>query len=66
MKTLAHTLAAASLLFGAAAGTQAQVVNLYTARHYQTDEALYTNFTKETGIKINRSEAKEEIGRAHV
>ena len=60
MKTLAHTLAAASLLFGAAAGTQAQVVNLYTARHYQTDEALYTNFTKETGIKINRIEGKED------
>ncbi len=35
-------------------------LNLYTARHYQTDEALYNNFTKQTGIKINRIEAKED------
>ena len=37
-----------------------QVLNLYSARHYQTDEALYANFTKQTGIKINRIEAKED------
>jgi iron(III) transport system substrate-binding protein len=36
------------------------VVNVYSARHYQTDEAMYANFTKETGIKINRIEGKEE------
>lgn len=35
-------------------------LNLYSARHYQTDEALYTNFTKQTGIRINRIEAKED------
>jgi iron(III) transport system substrate-binding protein len=35
-------------------------LNLYSARHYQTDEALYANFTKETGIKINRIEGKED------
>ncbi|MCB1957852.1 MAG: Fe(3+) ABC transporter substrate-binding protein [Rhodocyclaceae bacterium] len=35
-------------------------LNLYTARHYQTDEALYANFTKATGIKINRIEGKED------
>jgi iron(III) transport system substrate-binding protein len=35
-------------------------LNIYTARHYQTDEALYTNFTKETGIKINRIEGAED------
>lgn len=35
-------------------------LNLYSARHYQTDEALYTDFTKQTGIKINRIEAKED------
>jgi iron(III) transport system substrate-binding protein len=59
MKTLALTLTAAAALLGAA-GAQAQVVNLYTARHYQTDEALYANFTKETGIKVNRIEGKED------
>lgn len=36
------------------------VVNLYSARHYQTDEALYANFTKQTGIRINRIEAGDE------
>ena len=36
------------------------VLNLYSARHYQTDEALYANFTKQTGIKINRIEGKED------
>ena len=39
---------------------QEKVLNLYSARHYQTDEALYANFTKQTGIKINRIEAKED------
>jgi iron(III) transport system substrate-binding protein len=35
-------------------------LNIYSARHYQSDEALYGNFTKQTGIKINRIEAKED------
>jgi len=34
-------------------------LNLYSARHYQTDEALYSDFTKRTGIKINRIEADD-------
>jgi iron(III) transport system substrate-binding protein len=54
------TAVAATL--GAALPAQAQerVLNLYSARHYQTDEALYTNFTKATGIKINRIEMGDE------
>jgi iron(III) transport system substrate-binding protein len=43
-----------------AASAQEQVLNLYSARHYQTDEALYQNFTKQTGIKINRIEAGDD------
>lgn len=39
---------------------QEKVLNLYSARHYQTDEALYADFTKQTGIKINRIEGKED------
>ena len=35
-----------------------QVLNLYSSRHYQTDEALYTDFTDQTGIEIRRLEAK--------
>ena len=42
-----------------AACAQEQVLNLYSARHYQTDEALYGNFTKSTGIKINRVDADD-------
>jgi len=36
------------------------VLNLYSARHYQTDEALYANFTRATGIRINRIEAGDD------
>ncbi len=39
---------------------QEKVLNLYSSRHYNTDEALYANFTKQTGIKINRIEAGED------
>jgi len=35
-------------------------LNLYSSRHYQTDEALYSSFTKATGIKLNRIEAGED------
>jgi iron(III) transport system substrate-binding protein len=35
------------------------VLNLYSARHYSTDEALYTNFSKATGIKVNRVDADD-------
>lgn len=54
---LSIVLAAAS----AALGTQAQdkVLNLYSARHYQTDEVMYDTFTKTTGIKINRVDADD-------
>ena len=37
-----------------------KVLNLYSARHYQTDEALYSEFTRRTGIRINRIEAGDE------
>ena len=32
-------------------------VNIYTSRHYDTDLALYGDFTKATGIKVNKIEA---------
>ena len=54
------TLLATMLGFAALPGNaQDRVLNLYSARHYQTDEALYANFTKQTGIRINRIEAGE-------
>jgi iron(III) transport system substrate-binding protein len=50
-----------SILLAVSAGAfaQEQVLNLYSARHYSTDEALYANFTKATGIKINRVDADD-------
>ncbi len=47
------------LLWGAGVlQAQEQTLNLYSARHYQADEALYENFTRQTGIRINRIEGK--------
>mgnify|MGYP003350705559 CR=1 FL=1 len=57
---LRHAAVIAALTAAAVNGAQAQVLNLYSARHYQTDEALYANFTKATGIRINRIEAGDE------
>lgn len=51
-------LSAATALTSAHA--QDKVLNLYSARHYSTDEALYSNFTKTTGIKINRIDGGED------
>jgi iron(III) transport system substrate-binding protein len=53
-------LATVLLLAAGATPAQDNVLNLYSARHYQTDEALYDNFTKATGIKINRLDGKED------
>ena len=46
-------------LFSASALANEQVINLYSARHYPTDEALYNDFTKATGIKINRVDSDD-------
>jgi iron(III) transport system substrate-binding protein len=43
-----------------ALAAQEKVMNLYTARHYATDEAFYSGFTKLTGIKLNRIEGGED------
>lgn len=46
----------------AAQGTalaQDKVLNIYSARHYQTDEVLYDTFTRTSGIKINRVDADD-------
>ncbi len=49
-----------SAMLATGANAEDKVLNLYSARHYQTDETLYTNFTKQTGIQINRIDGKEE------
>jgi iron(III) transport system substrate-binding protein len=45
---------------GSPAEASSKELNIYSARHYQTDEALYERFTKETGIKVNRIEDSGE------
>lgn len=62
MRRLFIAYAAMLTLLGGAgsAAASSKVLNLYTARHYQTDEALYTNFTRLTGIRVNRIEGKED------
>lgn len=58
--SLARPLVAATLALAAGlAQAQTPTLNLYSARHYQTDEALYANFTKATGIRINRVDADD-------
>lgn len=58
-----HRLFFFAVAVGLVAGSafaQEKVLNLYSSRHYQTDEALYTSFTRLTGIRINRIEAGED------
>jgi iron(III) transport system substrate-binding protein len=59
LKLVGHGLAWAAVCAAPVAMAQERVLNLYSARHYQTDEALYENFTKATGIRINRVEADD-------
>jgi iron(III) transport system substrate-binding protein len=42
------------------AWAQGGTLNLYSARHYKTDEALYGNFADLTGVKINRVDAEPD------
>jgi len=64
-RTAAISLVGAVLVSGtlglSVAGAADRELNLYSSRHYQTDEALYEGFTKATGIKINRIEGKADV-----
>ena len=60
MKPIARLIAVALATLSLSVHADDKVLNLYSARHYQTDEALYANFTKQTGITINRIEGKED------
>jgi iron(III) transport system substrate-binding protein len=37
-----------------------QVVNVFTARHYDVDSQIYAEFTKQTGIKVNEIKGTAE------
>src|SRR3546814_16286051 len=56
-RTVLQTAIAAVVLAGGMPAQAQEVLNIYSARHYQTDDALYSGFTEQTGIDINRNEA---------
>ncbi|NDL67273.1 Fe(3+) ABC transporter substrate-binding protein [Anaerotalea alkaliphila] len=75
IRALASALLAAGILAGcagnstptsqveagkSAAPADAGVVNLYTDRHYDTDDALYAKFKEETGITVNVVKGKSD------
>ncbi|HAJ46028.1 MAG TPA: Fe(3+) ABC transporter substrate-binding protein [Alphaproteobacteria bacterium] len=59
-QTIVKSLLGACGALVAAGSLGAAKVNVYPARHYEGDAALYDAFTKETGIKVNRKEGKPE------
>ncbi|NOR31993.1 MAG: extracellular solute-binding protein [Sulfitobacter sp.] len=59
--TLTKSTFAAVLLASVAMPVFAEgQLNLYSSRHYDTDEKLYSDFTDQTGITINRIEGKAD------
>ena len=52
--------AVSTLATGVYAESHAGEVNLYSSRHYDTDERLYSDFTELTGIAVNRIEGKAD------
>ena len=58
LKTLAQAFAL-SLTFSAALVQAAEVIHIYSARHYPSDEQLYQGFTQKTGIEIKRVDADD-------
>ena len=41
-------------------GMAAEVVNVYSARHYDTDDRIYSAFEEQTGIKVRLIEGKSD------
>lgn len=56
----AAAAAGATLFAPAVLRAQSKEVNLYSSRHYNTDERLYSDFTARTGIAVNRVEANAD------
>ncbi len=53
MNSVLRFLAIAVITFVSVGSSFANEVNLYTSRHYDSDDALYQKFTNDTGIKVN-------------
>jgi iron(III) transport system substrate-binding protein len=52
--------ASVALTLGAGTASAAEEVNVYSARHYDTDAALYDGFTEQTGIEVNLIESEPD------
>lgn len=52
-----HLLALAALAVPGLAQAQTQELNVYSARHYDTDAVLYDAFTRATGIRVRTIQA---------
>ena len=58
---MTRTMTLAALLLSTAAPAFAEgELNIYSSRHYDTDEALYGDFEEATGITINRIEGNAD------
>jgi iron(III) transport system substrate-binding protein len=60
LKVSLPLIAALTLALPGPGLAQQKVLNVYSSRHYETDEALYTGFTRKTGIRLNRIEGGED------
>ena len=59
-RTLATLLVATTALPAFADGHLSGELNLYSSRHYDTDERLYSDFEDATGVRINRIEGNAD------
>ncbi|MEB8387506.1 extracellular solute-binding protein [Rhodobacteraceae bacterium KMM 6894] len=59
MLRTAATLLTAAVAFTTTTAMAAEV-NVYSSRHYDSDDALYEKFTEETGITVNRIEGNAD------
>ena len=57
---LTATMTTALVALGPATAYAEGELNLYSSRHYDTDERLYSEFTEATGITVNRIEGKAD------
>ena len=60
LRTVSILALTASIALGAAVQAKADELNLYSSRHYDTDERLYSDFEEMSGITINRIEGNAD------
>jgi iron(III) transport system substrate-binding protein len=58
--TAALAVAASKLSNPQPVAAQSKQLNLYSSRHYNTDDELYAGFTRQTGIKVNLIEGDDD------